>query len=169
MKPGSKPKPTAVKLAHGNPGHRRLEKDLVPGEGTTTPPAWLDPIAKTEWRRLRKRLERFDLLTPNERAVFAAYCAQYSLMQQSSAYLQRPELDGRLSYCDDKGKLAPLPEVIILRQSADMVRKLAAEFGMTPAERSRVGRPAGAGPKEKRRAFLFGNDPTGDPCEDAPN
>lgn len=166
VKRGSRPKPTAKKRLEGNPGRRPLNPAEPTPEGITTPPAWLDRIARQEWRRLRPRLERLGLLTAPDRAAFAAYCANYSLMVQASRALQAR--DGRLSYSDDNGKLVPYPEVLILRQSADLVRKLGAEFGMMPAERSRIVVPE-ADPKRQTEDFLFGGDGATDGCAAAAN
>ena len=158
MKRGQKPKPTALKKLHGNPGHRTLNKNEPKPTGTTGPPAWLDPVAKAEWRRMRSRLERLDLLTPADRATFAAYCSAYSALARAEKFLNSPAAGGSFHYETAGGALKPWPEVAIANAARDQVRKLAAEFGMTPAERSRVGRPAGDDRRSELRAFLYGDD-----------
>lgn len=171
MRGGQKPKATALKVLHGNPGRRSLNKNEPKPTGTTAPPDWLDQIAKAEWRRMRSSLETLDLLTPADRATFAAYCSAYSALARAEKFLNSPAAGGSFHYETAGGALKPWPEVAIANVARDQVRKLAAEFGMTPAERSRVARPLGApNPEQADDAFLFGDDDsTAEPCGDDAN
>ena len=55
---GRKPKPTALKVLEGNPGKRPMNmNEPVPPKGTVKCPAWLEPEAKKEWKRLASSLE----------------------------------------------------------------------------------------------------------------
>ena len=52
-KRGRKPKPTALKKLEGNPGKRPLnELEPLPQVTMLRCPNWLEPEARTEWRRL---------------------------------------------------------------------------------------------------------------------
>ena len=53
MARGRPPKPTALKLLHGNPGKRPIsDREPKPPKGETTCPKHLDATAKTEWKRI---------------------------------------------------------------------------------------------------------------------
>ena len=61
---GRKPKPTALKQLEGNPGKRQLnEHEPVPPKSTVRCPAWLEPEAKKEWKRLAPSLEAMGILS----------------------------------------------------------------------------------------------------------
>jgi P27 family predicted phage terminase small subunit len=99
-----------------------------------SPPSFLNPVARREWRRLARELADQGLLTKIDRAQFALYCQTY----------------GRLIEAEDKMKLTGLvvktkngfpiqsPYLPIIHKSVEIMNKLAIEFGMTPASRSRV-------------------------------
>lgn len=54
---GRKPKPTALKVLEGNPGHRPLNKrEPMPKGRLPRCPDWLEEDAKKEWKRLGKIL-----------------------------------------------------------------------------------------------------------------
>lgn len=77
--PGRKPKPTKLKVLQGNPGKRKLPKN-EPKPDPVIPdcPSHLDAIAKKEWKRFAKVLDKLGLLTEIDGSAFAAYCDQYS-------------------------------------------------------------------------------------------
>ena len=71
---GRKPTPTAIKLLEGNPGKRPLNaNEPKPEKKAPSCPKWLEPEAKTEWRRLAKQMEQIGILTQVEMAAFAGY------------------------------------------------------------------------------------------------
>lgn len=61
---GRKPKPTALKVLEGNPGHRPLNKKEPMLKGRLPRcPDWLEDDAKKEWKRLGKVLAEMGMLT----------------------------------------------------------------------------------------------------------
>lgn len=163
-----RPKPTAVKKRTGNPGRRPLNTREPEFAGVTTSPAWLDKTARAEWRRLAPTLGRQRLLTPADRAAFAAYCAAYSRLVRAERFLQSKTARGALHVVTLQGGVKPWPEVAIANAAADQMRKLAVEFGFTPASRSKI-QVDGAGAKSNSNRFLFGVDENRAECDDAPN
>lgn len=157
---GRKPKPTAVKELQGNPGRRKLPAGEVRIDGRTTPPRWLDKLAKQEWRRLAPRLERLGLLTPADRALFASYCRAYSRLVKAETFLRRQE---STVYRTAGGSLKPWPQEAIANQAAEVLRKIGAEFGFTPSSRARLELPE-HNTKSKARAFLFGESKNANEC-----
>lgn len=165
MTRGRKPKPTAKKKLQGNPGRRPLPENEPVFKGTTTAPAWLDDIAKQEWRRLAPRLETLRLLTVADRAAFAIYCAQYSRMVRAEEFLQSPKAGGSEVYVTAAGALKQWPHVAIANQAARLCKEFITEFGLTPSSRARLGTEP---PKKSTTGedFLFGDGSADDECSE---
>jgi len=63
-KPGTKPKPTALKVLEGNPGKRPLnENEPKPEPKAPVCPKWLDNYAHKVWERLAPVLKQMGLLS----------------------------------------------------------------------------------------------------------
>ena len=151
---GPPPKPTALKILAGNPGKRKLNvNEPRPPAGVPERPRSVsqDVIAKAEWDRIAPELLRLGLLTVLDGAALGAYCQTFSLWQQAEELLRR---DGR-TYKLPNGTVCKHPAVGITQQAKMMVRAFAAEFGMTPASRSRlhVTMPDDQESKKARRFF----------------
>jgi len=164
MKPGRKPKPTAVKKRQGNPGRRPLNEAEPIFEGSTTPPKHLDRIAKNEWRRLAKRLTFHSMLSPADRTAFAAYCSAYSTHVRAELALQKKP--NAFGYKTPGGVLRPWPEAAQSRDALNQMYRFQTEFGLTPSSRSRLNIQTPKSPAGDE-AFLFGDDeaPAGDECK----
>ena len=78
-KRGPKPEPTKLRILKGNPGKRPLNdrEPKVSGK-MPSPPIWLMPEAKREWRRVGPWLYSQGLLSAEYRAAFAAYCQSWA-------------------------------------------------------------------------------------------
>ena len=132
---GRKPKPTALKTLEGNPGKRPLnDREPKWDKRAPTCPQWLEPEAKTEWRRLCKPLEMMGILTEADRAVFATYCQSYARWKQAEEYIS---MNGA-TFETDKGYKQQVPQVSIAQSYMKNMQKAAAEFGLTPSARSRI-------------------------------
>ena len=75
---GRKSKPTALRELEGNRGHRPIPKTVKPTKVLPDPPAWMDGIAKGEWKLTAKELYGVGLLTATDKSALEAYC-QYCL------------------------------------------------------------------------------------------
>ena len=132
-KVGRKPKPTALKRLEGNPGKRPLnELEPVPPSGTIRCPHHLLPEARKEWRRLAPILTQMGLLTPADAVPFEAYCTAYARWLEAQAEITR---HGSI-YKDNEGRIRPNPYIAIANQQLREIRSFAAEFGLTPSNRS---------------------------------
>lgn len=135
--PGPKPTPTALKVLRGNPGKRRLNPhEPTPPPSTLEPPSWLrgDAIALRIWREEAPRLQLLGLLGTIDRLMFAALCERVALYQRTARTLRRTK---GLIQTTSGGAMAR-PEVYISRSALEGMRRLAAAFGMTPADRARL-------------------------------
>ncbi len=136
--PGPKPKPPALKLLEGNPGHRPInENQPKPRPVAPKCPSWLATEARKEWRRVAPELERMGLLSGIDRAALAAYCQAYARWREAEETIDRLGLTFRTN----TGYEAPRPEVTIARQMMVQMRAFCVEFGLTPSSRGRMTLP----------------------------
>jgi P27 family predicted phage terminase small subunit len=150
---GPPPKPTALRMLEGNPSRRPLN-DAEPKPKAQAPkcPAWLHVDAKREWRRLAPKLEALGLLTEVDGTALAAYCQAYARWKEAEEVIER---EGLTFTMEKTGYTGPRPEVAISRQSVQIMKAFCAEFGLTPASRSRL-RAAPPEEKDPFEDFLSG-------------
>lgn len=132
---GPAPKPTALKILAGNPGHRKLN-DAEPQFGNDMPecPRHLTGEAKREWFRVITELHQAGLLKTVDRGALAGYCQTWARWVASEQALKKEELVLET----EKGYRYQNPRIGIANAALDEMRKFMVEFGMTPASRSRV-------------------------------
>jgi P27 family predicted phage terminase small subunit len=135
---GRKPKPTALKKLAGNPGKRPLNggepRMPVPARTPRVPP-YLSKYAKKEWRRMVKMLLNAGLYTEADQTALAMYCQAYGRWRQAEEELDK---QNKLMYETDKGYHHQSPLVSITARYWEQMRKMLAEFGLTPSSRSRM-------------------------------
>jgi P27 family predicted phage terminase small subunit len=155
---GRRPKPTRLKMLTGNPGKRRLNEDEPrPDPNIPECPPELGPVARAEWDRLVDELAVLRMLTNLDRAALAAYCGAYALWAEATVQLQKY---GAMIK-SPTGFPIQSPYLSIINRQAEIMMRIASEFGFTPASRSRIATPAKSGPS------LF--DVINDPPDDAAN
>jgi P27 family predicted phage terminase small subunit len=132
---GRKPKPTAIKELEGNPGKRPLNADEPKPERKAPPcPKWLEPEAKKEWRRLSKQLEQIGVLTEVDQAAFASYCQAYARWKEAEEFMTQHGTIVKTK----SGYWQAVPQVSIAQTYLKIMNKIAEQFGLTPAARSRI-------------------------------
>ena len=148
---GPKPKPTALKLLHGNPGHRPLNADEPqPEKAIPDCPEHLDAPARLEWERLTPELFRLGLLTRIDAAALAAYCQAYSRWQEAEGVIAS---EGITAVNLKTGCVHVHPAVSIAKESMRLVREFMVEFGLSPASRARLKvEPPKTGVPSRKRA-----------------
>lgn len=130
------PKPTALKILGGNPGHRPLNKrEPKPRVRLPSPPAHLDAIAKAEWRRMGKLLVGVGVMTEIDGTGLAAYCTAYSTWVQAR---QNIEQYGMVILSPKEKFPIQSPYLSIANKAFDQMVRLLSEFGALPASRTRV-------------------------------
>ena len=132
---GRKPKPTALKVLEGNPGHRPLnKKEPMPKGKLPRCPDWLEDDAKKEWKRLGKVLAEMGMLTEIDRAAFAGYCQAYARWKGAEEFITQ---HGDMVRTPN-GYLQQVPQVSIAQTYLKIMNKFAEQFGLTPSSRSRI-------------------------------
>ena len=160
MTPGTKPKPTALKLIEGNKGKRtHQKKEAVIALCEPTPPAFLCDDAKVEWGRVCSALFSAGLMTELDRAALSAYCAAYGRWAQAeraiNAMAGKDGINAALLIKTKEGNAIQNPLVGIANKARADVVRFAAEFGMTPSARTRVTATPDDTQKEDRAARYF--------------
>ena len=132
---GRKPKPTAIKRLEGNPGKRPLNiYEPKPPKKAPMCPNWLDEEAQREWHRLSKIMETMGVLTEADMAMFAIYCDAYSKWKDATDFINQ---HGQI-FQTPSGYMQQVPQVSIAQTYGKLMSKIATEFGLTPASRSRI-------------------------------
>lgn len=137
MKPGPKPKPTAIKKLQGNPGKRKLpENEPQPEKPDKPPPAprHLCKVARKKWKKYSKELHKAGLLTVLDYDRLASYCVEHATYMKANAEIQE---HGELIKAQS-GFPMQTPWLPIRNKAEATMGKIAAEFGMSPSSRSRV-------------------------------
>lgn len=140
---GRRPKPTRLKVLTGNPGKRPLNVgEPRPNVAIPECPVELGPVAHREWDRLVGELASLRLLTNLDRATLAAYCGAYALWAEATEAIQKYGTMVK----SPSGYPIQSPYVAIANRQAEIMMRIAAEFGFTPASRSRISAPSQAEP-----------------------
>jgi P27 family predicted phage terminase small subunit len=140
---GRRPKPTRLKLLTGNPGKRPINmNEPKPEIAIPDCPPELGPVAQTEWHRLAAELGKLRILTHLDRAALAAYCGAYALWAEATENIQK---FGTMVK-SPTGYPIQSPYVSIANRQAEIMMRIASEFGFTPASRSRISAPTKAEP-----------------------
>jgi P27 family predicted phage terminase small subunit len=136
---GRRPKPTRIKVLSGNPGKRPLNPhEPRPEPALPDCPAVLSPLARLEWERLSAELSKLNLITHLDRGALATYCGAYALWAEA---MEQSQKFGTIVK-SPTGYPIQSPYLAIANRQAELMIRVAAEFGFTPASRSRISSPA---------------------------
>ena len=145
-KRGPRPTPTNLRVIRGD--KRKPNKDEpVPPSGDVRPPDWLRPEAVEVWNRLAPDLIRKKLLTPWDVDAFAVLCNAIIQHQEATKFVTNAGVMVR----GRKEAVVKNPAVQLVRDSAQIIRAYAQEFGLTPSARSSIKMPNEPGDDEADR------------------
>ncbi len=94
-------------------------------------------MARREWDRLASELGKLKILTALDRAALAAYCGAYALWAEATEAIQKYGTMVK----SPSGYPIQSPYVSIANRQAEIMMRIASEFGFTPASRSRISTP----------------------------
>lgn len=139
---GPLPKPTAVKIAEGNPGKQKLpaKEPKVAAVTDITPPDFLSQDAVKIWTATAPELVNAGLLTKADVYTFAKYCDSEALYwrfrrecdQEEWVFVSMNKVQQEYRQVNAKAML--------MHQAFQRAEKLAHHFGLSPAARARLGR-----------------------------
>ncbi|MFO1109279.1 MAG: phage terminase small subunit P27 family [Bradyrhizobium sp.] len=122
----------------GNPGKRPLNPhEPRPEPALPECPSVLNPLARLEWERLSTELAKLNLITHLDRGALATYCGAYALWAEAMEQIQKYGTIVK----SPTGYPIQSPYLAIANRQAEIMIRVAAEFGFTPASRSRISTP----------------------------
>ena len=149
---GRKNTPTGLKKLRGNPGKRALnEQEPKPDLLIPECPDHLTGAAREEWNRVTQELYKLGILSEIDRAALAAYCMAWLDFVYAS---KKVDEEGEVITSIKGGKYLN-PWVGIKTSAMDRLVRIAAEFGMTPASRTKI-KVEGPNEEDLMASFLFG-------------
>lgn len=143
---GRTPLPDALKEARGTLKKSRVNQSQarfdVP-KTTPKPPATLNLYGKRLWKEMLPKLVETGLYTEGDHQAFELLCMAYGDLIQARKDLK----ESGTIVVTDKGTVYQHPNVGIANQAWNRVKLMLGQFGLTPAERTRV---KARSPEEKR-------------------
>ena len=134
-KRGFPPQPTKLRALRGNPGKRGINtREPRPRAGTPTCPAILSDVGKKEWRRITRELREMGTLASSDRAGIAAYCKEYERWWEAE---EKVRMVGMVIKTPS-GYPVLNPYLSVANGAMRHMVKILAEFGLTPASRTRI-------------------------------
>jgi P27 family predicted phage terminase small subunit len=139
-------KPDAVKAKQGTLRPSRVNANPVPATVVDMiPPApeWLDEVGQAEWIEKTRVLHKMGILERADLTLLAAYCNEWSTYILADKEM-RSGVNGRIYVVKDGRKIkyaASMPWVKIAKDALEQVLKIGAEFGFSPASRSKISIP----------------------------
>jgi len=150
MPRGRKPKPTRLKILHGNPGKRALnDQEPQPPSAVPRCPSHLTKEARTEWRRLVKHLDPIGLVTHLDRSLLAAFC------QAWGDWVTAQQMIAQTGFLvkDRDGELRRNPCCFISIKAVEQMCRLGPLLGLDPTSRTRI-KVQPRGPADEMEALL---------------
>ena len=152
---GPRPEPTTTKQAKGTYRADRACKNEPETDGCLPScPSWMRSTARGKWRRLTVELAGKGLLDSTDGSLLTLYCETWARWVAVSKDIQR---HGETYEVETKNGCRQYvrPEVRTEHDLSNTLRQLSAEFGMSPAARSRVTSSKKQKPKSDDKAKFF--------------
>lgn len=142
---GQKPKVTELKKLHGTRKSRINERSPKPTGAIGEPPDWLDEVSKAYWHKVVA--EAGGWITGADYGALTMLCKSYSRWQEMETDL---EARGSVYYPNGVreitvggakklvGEARKRPQALLANDYYSQYRSLCAEFGLTPATRTRI-------------------------------
>jgi len=152
---GPKPTPPALQLVRNDPrnmGKGRLasllDETVRPSVEIPKAPKTLTKEAREEWERIAPHLAQLGLVSQIDRAALAAYCTAWGDYEWAERRIAELNKVARATgdKTGDAGRIGKTPsgylqisvQMQIRNRALEFMAKFLAEFGMSPAARTRV-------------------------------
>lgn len=136
-KRGPRPTPTAILKTRGSRRAKSRKREPQPAEASSDYPSWLNQDARAAWRELAPQLQTMGVLKQIDTYALARYChvwARWQKLERTIAeYTETSTIETKNGSYEQQR-----PEVGIANKLMIILARLEAEFGMTPAARTRV-------------------------------
>ncbi len=138
---GRTPTPTNLKLLTGNPGKRPINMSTFSPEACVPRcPPMLGGEAKKEWTRITRELNRYHMIAEVDRGLLAMLCTSWARFVEAEKMIEKAAATGGqgLFVKTPNGFPVQSPWVAVSNKSIETYKSLCAEFGLSPAARTRV-------------------------------
>jgi P27 family predicted phage terminase small subunit len=137
---GPRPRPTQLKLLHGDRKDRINHAEPLPRNALPELPDGVSDEVREIWEYTLRELIAMKVAHAADRDALLCYCEAVVTHRKASALLKKSAIlvQGR------DGGLVRNPVLQIQRDAATLIRGFAQEFGLTPSARTRVEVPEGA-------------------------
>lgn len=138
---GPHPKPTALRLLHGDrPSRINTEEPPAP-DGMPQCPAEVSPAVREVWDYTIAQLSAMNVASPADRDALLCYCEAVVTHRQASAVLARSNI--LIKRIDGDGFMRN-PALAVQRDAATLISRFAQHFGLSPSARSELRQPKGS-------------------------
>jgi len=145
MAKGRPPKPTKLKILHGEKNKDRINREEPqPRLGIPSCPSHLNTPARAEWKRIVPELDRCGLLTHADRSVLAAYCQAYGEWVEVARMIKKDRMEMRKAETPDDATTRMKNILGLVRLQRDLmssVEKMGTQMGLSPAARTKISLP----------------------------
>lgn len=135
---GPAPKPTRLRVLHGDHPERVNRREPRPAAGPVERPEFLSAEAAAKWDVLAPHMEAMGLLTGADVDLLAAYCECYARWRRlvQLAAKSPPVFRGKTDSGDGEPTFKRNPLWSQVRDAEGALRVLAREFGLSPSARA---------------------------------
>ncbi|WP_410646346.1 phage terminase small subunit P27 family [Amycolatopsis sp. cmx-4-54] len=130
---GAKPKPTALKVLHGDRPDRINHAEPIPPEHEVTAPEDLSDDARAVWDRLAPGLIAVGVLTTWDVDAFVIVCEALARYKQATKLV-----NGSALLMQGPNGFVKNPALIVQREAETTFAQYGARFGLTPSDRSQL-------------------------------
>lgn len=155
---GPAPKPTPLRVLHGDRKDRINNAEPVPSTAPIRPPRWLSKPARVVWRAYAPDLQTQGVLTAWDVEALAIWCD--AVVRRRAALEQLEELGPvrEVPIIDKDGELVGTrlvknPWTFVLTECDAQVQRYGARFGLTPSDRSQL-KVGGSGRRDPKEDLL---------------
>lgn len=141
---GPAPKPTALRLLHGDRKDRINEREPVARDTLPELPDNVSGEVRQVWEYTLGELQVMRCVAAADRDSLLAYCEAVVVHRKASAVLAKTPVLVKGIH----GNMVRNPALQIQRDAAQTIRAFAQEFGLTPSGRTRIQTEATHGERE---------------------
>jgi P27 family predicted phage terminase small subunit len=131
---GRTPKPTALRIVHGDRKDRINLREPLPESGPMVPPDGITEEVREIWEYTVRHLAVMGLALPSDRDCLRGYCEAVVSHAKACKILAHSSILIKGIH----GNMVRNPALQIQRDAARNMLRFAQEFGLTPAARSRI-------------------------------
>jgi P27 family predicted phage terminase small subunit len=154
-KRGPAPKPTGLRVLHGDRKDRTNTAEPKPSADEVAPPPWLGAAAMAVWERYAPDLEAKGVLTAWDVEAFGCWCDAVARRRKAAVMLEDEGEIVEAPVYNKNGECTGFrrvknPWCLVLVEADGQVQRYGARFGLTPSDRSQLkvgGEGAAAGPE----------------------